>query len=83
MRLVSHLAPELGINGRLAVQSDPKISTFAQALKSWQAPSGLEGPSTPEVTMGVIEIAALSSKTIMAKSFSGLYFIGEVVDMTG
>ena len=34
-RLVSHLAPELGINGRLSDQSDPKIAALTQTLKNW------------------------------------------------
>ncbi|MGB2408727.1 MAG: NAD(P)/FAD-dependent oxidoreductase [Paracoccaceae bacterium] len=83
-RLVSHLASELGINGRLADQSDPKIAALAQALKNWQVtPSGSEGYRTAEVTLGGIDTAALSSKTMMAKSVPGLYFIGEAVDVTG
>ena len=83
-RLVGHLAPELGINGRLADQSDPKIAALVQALKNWQVtPSGSEGYRTAEVTLGGIDTAALSSKTMMAKSVPGLYFIGEAVDVTG
>ncbi|MFL2787203.1 MAG: NAD(P)/FAD-dependent oxidoreductase [Paracoccaceae bacterium] len=83
-RLVGHLAPELGINGRLADQSDQKIAALAQALKNWQVtPSSSEGYRTAEVTLGGIDTAALSSKTMMAKSVNGLYFIGEAVDVTG
>lgn len=46
-------------------------------------PSGTEGYRTAEVTLGGIDCDALSSKTMEAKSVPGLYFIGEVVDVTG
>ena len=83
-RLVSHLASELSITGKLADQSDQKIAALEHALKNWQViPSGSEGYRTAEVTLGGINTAALSSKTMMAKSVKGLYFIGEAVDVTG
>lgn len=83
-RLVSHLASELSITGKLANQSDQKIAALEHALKNWQViPSGSEGYRTAEVTLGGINTAALSSKTMMAKSVKGLYFIGEAVDVTG
>lgn len=46
-------------------------------------PSGTEGYRTAEVTRGGIDTAALSSKTMAAREVPGLYFIGEVVDVTG
>lgn len=83
-RLVSHLASELSITGKLADQSGQKIAALDHALKNWQViPSGSEGYRTAEVTLGGINTAALSSKTMMAKSVKGLYFIGEAVDVTG
>ncbi len=83
-RLVSHLASELSITGKLADQSDQKIAALEHALKNWQViPNGSEGYRTAEVTLGGINTAALSSKTMMAKSVKGLYFIGEAVDVTG
>jgi predicted flavoprotein YhiN len=46
-------------------------------------PSGTEGYRTAEVTVGGVDTNALSSKTMEARDVPGLYFIGEVVDVTG
>ena len=46
-------------------------------------PAGTEGYRTAEVTVGGVDTAALSSKTMEASDVPGLYFIGEVVDVTG
>jgi predicted Rossmann fold flavoprotein len=54
------------------------------ALHQWQVtPSGTEGYRTAEVTLGGVDTNGLSSKTMAAKSVDGLFFIGEVVDVTG
>ncbi len=56
----------------------------AAALKSWQVlPSGTLGYNKAEVTLGGVDTRGLSSKTMAATSVPGLYFIGEVVDVTG
>ncbi|VEH85517.1 oxidoreductase with FAD/NAD(P)-binding domain (plasmid) [Legionella adelaidensis] len=53
-------------------------------IKSWIIkPNGTEGYRTAEVTIGGIDCDALSSKTMEVKSVTGLYFIGEAVDVTG
>ena len=53
-------------------------------VNDWQlTPNGTEGYRTAEVTLGGVDTNALSSKTMEAKNVSGLYFIGEVVDVTG
>jgi len=53
-------------------------------LHAWRvAPAGLEGYDKAEVTAGGVDTAELSSKTMEAKKVPGLYFIGEVVDVTG
>src|SRR5262249_48233730 len=53
-------------------------------VESWQLfPSGTEGYAKAEVTCGGIDTAELSSKTMEARRVPGLYFIGEVVDVTG
>jgi predicted flavoprotein YhiN len=53
-------------------------------VKQWRVrPNGTEGYRTAEVTLGGVDTTALSSKTFEAKSVPGLYFIGEVVDVTG
>lgn len=52
-------------------------------IHHWQfLPNGTEGYRTAEVTMGV-DTRAVSSKTMEAQSVKGLYFIGEVLDVTG
>ncbi|HCD79386.1 MAG TPA: aminoacetone oxidase family FAD-binding enzyme, partial [Alphaproteobacteria bacterium] len=47
------------------------------------SPSGTEGYRTAEVTLGGVDVNALSSRTMEAKTQPGLFFIGEVVDVTG
>lgn len=60
------------------------ISDIAQKLNHWEIiPTGTEGYRKAEVTAGGISTAELSSQTMAAKRVSGLYFIGEVVDVTG
>lgn len=83
-RLVEFLAPELGLAGNLADQSDKRLAEIVAALSHWRlTPTGTEGYRTAEVTLGGIDTAELSSKTMEAKSVPGLYVIGEAVDVTG
>ena len=64
--------------------SDKHLNQLADAAHHWRVkPVGSEGYRTAEVTLGGIDTNALSSKTMEAKSVSGLYFIGEAVDVTG
>ena len=46
-------------------------------------PAGTEGYKTAEVTLGGVDTDYLSSKSMQAKTQAGLYFVGEVVDVTG
>jgi predicted flavoprotein YhiN len=56
----------------------------AAHLQSWQIkPNATEGYRTAEVTVGGVDCNALSSKTMECLAVSGLYFTGEVVDVTG
>ena len=74
----------LAAPGRLADFSDKLLSNVAAAVKAWRVrPNGTEGYRTAEVTLGGVDTTELSSKTFEAKSVPGLYFIGEVVDVTG
>ncbi|MBI3195635.1 MAG: NAD(P)/FAD-dependent oxidoreductase, partial [Ignavibacteriae bacterium] len=60
------------------------LSAIALQLHKWELkPTGTEGYSNAEVTCGGIDTNELSSKTMEAKNIAGLYFIGEVVDVTG
>ncbi|HNN30145.1 MAG TPA: aminoacetone oxidase family FAD-binding enzyme, partial [Agitococcus sp.] len=68
----------------LAEIPDSVLLTVAEALQAWQLkPSGTEGYRTAEVTLGGVDTRELSSKTMESKKQKGLYFIGEVVDVTG
>jgi len=83
-RLVEHLTPRLGLAGNLADQSDIRLREIETALCDWRLkPTGSEGYRTAEVTLGGVNTDALSSKTMETKAVQGLYFIGEVVDVTG
>jgi len=57
---------------------------ISQQLQAWQVkPNGTEGYRTAEVTLGGVDCNELSSKTMESSKSPGLYFIGEVVDVTG
>ena len=69
---------------RLADMSDMALSNLALMVNEWHIkPAGTEGFRTAEVTKGGVDTDELSSKTMEAKKVPGLYFIGEVVDVTG
>lgn len=71
-------------NKPLEQLSEDDIQRVQSACKSWKIwPAGTEGYRTAEVTMGGVDTHALSSKTMEARNHPGLYFIGEVVDVTG
>jgi predicted Rossmann fold flavoprotein len=83
-RLAQTIADRIGGPARLADFPDKLLSNVAAAVKAWRVrPSGTEGYRTAEVTLGGVDTTELSSKTFEAKSVPGLYFIGEVVDVTG
>jgi predicted Rossmann fold flavoprotein len=76
---------ELWLDDRvLAELGDADIARAADQLQPWRVwPSGTEGYRTAEVTLGGIDTAELSSRTLEATRQPGLFFIGEVVDVTG
>jgi predicted Rossmann fold flavoprotein len=83
-RLAQTVADAIRGPARLADFPDKLLSNVAAAVKAWRVrPNGTEGYRTAEVTLGGVDTTELSSKTFEAKSVSGLYFIGEVVDVTG
>jgi len=64
--------------------SSSDLESIEQAIHNWQfKPAATEGYRTAEVTLGGVDTDELSSKTMQAKRVEGLYFIGEVVDVTG
>jgi predicted Rossmann fold flavoprotein len=68
----------------IANLSNDVLSAIAQKLKNWRlTPTGSEGWGKAEVTVGGVDTAALSSKTMEASEVPGLYVIGEAVDVTG
>ena len=68
----------------LADCSDENLLYVTKQLQQWTIkPNGTEGYRTAEVTLGGIDCDDLSSKTMACKNLPGLYFIGEVVDVTG
>ena len=83
-RLARTIADTAGGPERIADFSDALLVKVAAAVKQWRVrPSGTEGYRTAEVTLGGVDTSGLSSKTFEANSVPGLYFIGEVVDVTG
>lgn len=83
-RLATTLADRLGVAGELGNQSDKVLRAAEARLHDWHfAPNGSEGYAKAEVTAGGISTAELSSQTMEAKKFPGLYAIGEAVDVTG
>ena len=64
--------------------NDPELRVIAAQLQQWPLiASGTEGYRTAEVTLGGVDTDELSSSTMQSKRVPGLYFIGEVVDVTG
>ena len=64
--------------------SNQQIDDIARAIQYWQIkPNGTEGYRTAEVTLGGVDCSSISSKTMQSNEITGLYFIGEVLDVTG
>jgi len=64
--------------------SPAELAEIAECFQCWVfKPSGTEGYRTAEVTLGGVDTDELSSKTMMAKKRDGLYFVGEVMDVSG
>ena len=83
-RLAAYICEKTGIAGNLADMSDKALLAISEAIRRWQIyPVGTEGYRTAEVTLGGVDTGSLSSRTMEAKQVPGLYFIGEVVDVTG
>ena len=68
----------------LSALNGAQMDDLAQRIHHWQVkPAGTEGYRTAEVALGGVDTDELSSKTLESKNHQGLYFIGEVVDVTG
>ncbi len=83
-RLAQLIADLEGASGPIGDFSDKRLRVIANAIKDWHVkPVGSEGYRTAEVTLGGVDTRDLESRTLEAKDVKGLYFIGEVVDVTG
>jgi predicted Rossmann fold flavoprotein len=83
-RLLAVLLGADSIEQPLQNLSRERIGAIAERLQHWQIkPNATEGYRTAEVTLGGVDCDQLSSKTMESKITPGLYFIGEVVDVTG
>ena len=83
-RLAHALAEEAAEASEMANLPDRVLVTMAARLKHWRLyPAGSEGWAKAEVTVGGIDTAGISSKTMEARRVPGLYVIGEAVDVTG
>ena len=83
-RIVQKFLELSGYDKPLNQYSDKDISKACQIFQEWKViPAGTEGYEKAEVTKGGIDTNELSSKTFEAKKVEGLFFIGEVIDVTG
>ena len=83
-RLADTLATREGASGKLAEVGDKVLARLETAVNAWTVkPVGSEGYRTAEVTLGGVATEQLDQKTMAAKAVPGLFFIGEVVDITG
>lgn len=83
-RLARHLEAVSGVVGTMADQNGATLDRVAALVREWRlVPVGSEGYRTAEVTLGGVDTRALDGRTMEAKGVPGLYFIGEVVDVTG
>lgn len=84
-RFIEALIKQKDISDKAINQiSNDEVTYLSQYLHHWQIkPNGTEGYRTAEVTLGGVNTDELSSKTFEAKKAEGLFFIGEVIDVTG
>jgi len=83
-RLAHIICNENNVNGNICELSNKVLTSLSNSINTWAInPTGTEGYRTAEVTLGGIDTEEISSKTMMSNKHSGLFFIGEVVDVTG
>jgi hypothetical protein len=83
-RFAQRLCDHNGWSRPFGEMADADLRAMAHALQQWRIePNGTEGYAKAEVTRGGVDTRALSPKTMEARDVPGLYFIGEVVDVTG
>jgi len=83
-RLSSIICKENDVSGNISELSNKSLKQLSDSINAWVInPIGSEGYRTAEVTVGGVDTNEISSKTMMSKKNPGLFFIGEVVDVTG
>ncbi|WP_196157213.1 NAD(P)/FAD-dependent oxidoreductase [Reinekea sp. G2M2-21] len=83
-RLAEHFCQWLALNKTLAELSKGDVAILSEALNCWTfKPGGTEGYRTAEVTLGGVDTQHISSKTMMSQLQPQLFFVGEVLDVTG
>ncbi|MCE2929224.1 MAG: NAD(P)/FAD-dependent oxidoreductase, partial [Candidatus Caenarcaniphilales bacterium] len=83
-KFIDKLADKYNLSKKIAECSNLELKEIADNLKKFKLKiTGNLGYEKAEVTRGGVDTNSLDSKTMMAKDFPGLYFIGEVVDVTG
>ena len=83
-RLANIVCNENNVSGNICELSNKVLNRLSGFINTWVInPTGSEGYRTAEVTLGGIDTDEISSKTMMSKKHPGLFFIGEVVDVTG
>ena len=76
--------PDAALAGPIGAIPERRLAAFAAGLKAWTVrPGGSEGYAKAEVTLGGVDTAGLSQRTLAASAVPGLHFIGEAVDVTG
>ena len=83
-RLANIICKENDANGNICELSNKLLKQLSDSINTWSInPTGSEGYRTAEVTLGGVDTDEISSKTMMSLKNPGLFFIGEVVDVTG
>ena len=83
-KLARHIEADLGLEAPMGTLSNAVLDKVAMQMRDWPLrPVGSEGYRTAEVTLGGVDTDALDARTMEAKGVPGLYFVGEVVDVTG
>jgi predicted Rossmann fold flavoprotein len=83
-RLAQIICNENKVSGNISEISNKILKQLSDSINIWIInPIGSEGFRTAEVTLGGVNTNELSSKTMMSNKYQGLFFIGEVVDVTG
>jgi len=83
-RLAQYLSAASGVTGRLADASDARLEGLRARANDWRLkPTGSEGYRKAEVTLGGVDTGELNSRSMESTHLPGLFFIGEVVDVTG